>query len=112
MKLESHQHCYLLTWATGHSQSRFLQHPISPPKVSLPKTLQEAKTLHVQEQSIFRVPRPLHRAGEKQPQLPLHLVPPSKGLLNLIWKQLEGSSLQETKKKKKNPYSTECTRES
>lgn len=109
MKLESHQHCYLLTWATGHSQSRFLQHPISPPKVSLPKTLQEAKTLHVQEQSIFRVPRPLHRAEEKQPQLPLHLVPPSKGLLNLIWKQLEGSSLQETKK---TPHSTECTRES
>lgn len=112
MKLESHQHCYLLTRATGHSQSRFLQHLISPPKVSLPKTLQEAKTLHVQEQSIFRVPRPLHRAGEKQPQLPLHLVPPSKGLLNLIWKQLEGSSLQETKKKQQKTYSTECTRES
>lgn len=40
----------------------------------------------------IRVPSPLHTTGEKQPQLPLPLVPPLKELLNLIWKQLGGSS--------------------
>lgn len=57
--------------------------------------------MHVQEQIKFRIPRPLHRTGGKITTTSPELSSSPKELLNLIWKQLEGSSLQETKQTKK-----------
>lgn len=102
MELESPWHCHPGGPLDALTHSPHFSNTLFPhPESVLPKTLQEFKTLHVQEQIILRIPGPLHRTREKIATTSLALSSSPKELLNLIWKQLGDSSSTGNQTKKK-----------